>query len=536
MSDTAGSTGPGAGARRRTACPQDRVEALDQADPLGEADAPDTVAGVDDALASFAAALGHFSRALALAREHGDRLLESNALNGAATVHRALADHRTAAELYLESLALKLELGDRRTASGCLGNLGLVYQEMGDFAAAADLHRQSLEITRELGDRQAEATALGNLGVDHFRMGEHAEAVACHEQALAIARAIGNRQTEAGCLEHLGLAYEALGDLTEALALHEASLETHRALGNRLGEAGSLVQVARVRARLGGPDRALAELRNARALAEEVGARRTVVDASLALADVHEQLGDAVAALRCARSAAERERELLAEQRERSTAALLAGFRVERALHEARIERLRSVELSRALESLRRADDERTRLLEQLRSQAAELERLASEDSLTGLRNRRTLEDGLEELFAEARERGIALTVAVVDVDGFKAINDLLGHRIGDEVLRRVAALLRRRSRGRDVVARYGGDEFVAVFCETELVRGHAAVERVRRAVEHERWDALAPGLAVTVSAGLADASEASSPERLLALADERLSEAKRAGRNRVRS
>ena len=160
----------------------------------------------------------------------------------------------------------------------------------------------------------------------------------------------------------------------------------------------------------------------------------------------------------------------------------------------------------------------------------AEVQRLASVDGLTGLANRRSLQDALEREVARARRSGESLAVVMVDVDHFKQVNDRQGHQVGDEVLRAVGAALTGVCRQSDLAARYGGEEFCLLL---PGCRGRDAVviaERLRAAV------AAAPGpVPVTVSAGVATLpANAAGGEQLLKAADEALYGAKRAGRNRT--
>lgn len=169
------------------------------------------------------------------------------------------------------------------------------------------------------------------------------------------------------------------------------------------------------------------------------------------------------------------------------------------------------------------------------RARAAELALHASQDALTGLGNRRHLDQHLPGLLqaAMASQRDVAL--AVVDIDHFKQINDQHGHSLGDRVLVQLAQMLRENTRTGDLIARIGGEEFVLALPETDLVHATEVCERLREQVQSHDWQLLAAGLGVTVSIGLSQAP----PYEMSALfdhADRALYRAKQAGRNRVRA
>jgi diguanylate cyclase (GGDEF)-like protein len=176
---------------------------------------------------------------------------------------------------------------------------------------------------------------------------------------------------------------------------------------------------------------------------------------------------------------------------------------------------------------------ERTR---ELREKSEALDRLVQEDSLTGLNNRRHLDQRLTLEVQRALRYGRALSVAVGDLDHFKQINDQCSHAAGDAVLRQVAQIMRLAARDSDVITRYGGDEFVLCVPEADEEQAHALCERIRTEIAGHPWPELHPGLQrVTVSFGVAELSpRCADPERLLAEADRRLYAAKRAGRNCV--
>jgi diguanylate cyclase (GGDEF)-like protein len=164
----------------------------------------------------------------------------------------------------------------------------------------------------------------------------------------------------------------------------------------------------------------------------------------------------------------------------------------------------------------------------------------ALQDPLTGLYNRRHLEERLASELAAAQRHGRPVSLLMCDVDHFKSINDAHGHLAGDEALKMVAFVLRGAVRKEDVLARYGGEEFVIVARETPLEGAQSLAERVRRAVERSRcaWQGLDLGvtvsIGVTVSGGAAAYVAGRTDRELLQAADRALYAAKAGGRNRV--
>jgi diguanylate cyclase (GGDEF)-like protein len=174
-------------------------------------------------------------------------------------------------------------------------------------------------------------------------------------------------------------------------------------------------------------------------------------------------------------------------------------------------------------------------LVERLRHAEAELDRLLREDDLTGLLNRRTFRRSLIAHLGGAARHGTPLSVARIDVDHFKLVNTIPGDfRVGDEVLRRVAQILRGSARDGDLFGRWGGDEFAAVFPRTDRGEAVAACERLLAAIARDDWNRVHARVRVTLSIGIADLADGGSADALLAAADRRLEEAKLTGRNRV--
>lgn len=174
---------------------------------------------------------------------------------------------------------------------------------------------------------------------------------------------------------------------------------------------------------------------------------------------------------------------------------------------------------------------EKKRTEDALRASEAALRELAIRDSLTGLYNRRRVHERLVDELTRAKRTGRPFSVALADLDRFKRINDDHGHQVGDEVLKVFAEELRGRLRGSDIVGRYGGEEFLIVLPETPRDAATHLLDEIRVRTGRERT----PLPTFTVSIGVAAYPEdGSSCEALIGVADKRLYDAKRLGRNRV--
>ena len=162
---------------------------------------------------------------------------------------------------------------------------------------------------------------------------------------------------------------------------------------------------------------------------------------------------------------------------------------------------------------------------------------MAVTDSLTGLFNRRYATAHLERLIQRSGRDRRAVSVAIADIDHFKAVNDTYGHGVGDEVLREFATRLAADVRGVDLMARYGGEEFLVIMSGVPLVTAMTIAERLRGAIAASPFvpASLRRELPITISIGVAAAESGdTSVTDLVRRADEALYAAKHGGRNRV--
>jgi diguanylate cyclase (GGDEF)-like protein len=457
-------------------------------------------------------------------------LLGARFVDGLATLQQALA------EVPDDAPDLRVDL---------LRGVSAAYEQMGDLPQALDWGLRAAEAARALGHRGRLADTLLSIGVVRSRSGDHASGLAHYEEAFAAYEAGNERRLMHGALCNMGIACKNLGRLEDAVRHLQRSIDLARELGDEGLEAMSLANIGEPLWKLGRLAQALEASTLAAARLQRAGIPGGECLARILRGQVLQELGDLGAAQAELEQALALTRASAGAHLARAHLALAVlhkhGGRFEAALlhHEAyhAAERAQFNETSaRSLNALQvRFDLARAQhAAEVQRLESARLTALTRTDALTGLANRRHLDEHLAAAFAAARRAGRPLSVAMVDIDDFKRINDGFGHGVGDTVLRAVAQLLAAQCRAVDLVARFGGEEFCIVFSDADAAHAERACEAAREAIERHDWSALHAALRVTVSAGLADHPAHDSPQALQADADTQLYAAKRSGKNRV--
>jgi diguanylate cyclase (GGDEF)-like protein len=172
----------------------------------------------------------------------------------------------------------------------------------------------------------------------------------------------------------------------------------------------------------------------------------------------------------------------------------------------------------------------------ELKAAYQRIEELAELDELTGSFNRRCIMRMLDDEIARAHRARTPCSIALIDLDWFKRINDAYGHPTGDEVLRAFAITIFANIRNIDKFGRYGGEEFLLVLPDTQGDGAARILDRLRTIIADLDWSAFSPGMRVTISAGVATLNPNETPETFLARADSALYAAKARGRNRIAS
>jgi diguanylate cyclase (GGDEF)-like protein len=471
--------------------------------------------------------------------------------------HAGTGDLTTAVERTLAALRMAEEVGDRGGAAMSAGNLGSLYSRLSDFHRA----REFLELAQagylETGNRVSAAGTGINLASLLMRQadrlvadGDAYGARTLREQArthslsaLEEFEAIDHPRGLAMAASNAGVAAGLLGDHGEALRLQARSLAVAERIGNRDGVVSSRIQLAMSYTALGRHAEAEASLRAADELVEELAPalQLGVAEQWVALEEARGRTTEVIARMRQA-----------ARIREAVTAADHQARVAEIQARHASAERDRQIEILRHEQevSLLKLARQRAWLIgggvamallslllvvmlkwQRVSRRHADAMKLAAHtDELTGLANRREVRNRIEYEIRRASRNGQPFSLAVLDLDEFKTINDVHGHAFGDRVLVAVADRIRGLLRAQDTLARWGGDELLVLLPETDRAGAKALANKLAERMAARPVTVDGQDVDITISIGIDQYDVGLTVDDCVRAADQAMYRAKRAG------
>ena len=508
--------------------------------------------------------LGHEIIRTARAFAHNEHL--ALGLRFVANLNLRRSEHLNCLHYLIEALELFTTLNNTRQMAACQNEMGSAYLSLGDCADALEYFEASLSTSEVLNSQKGRQVNLMCIAQAQRQLGQLDQALEYARRSLnlipdfgdtpeasevqsfigEVQTLIGRRILENGAVQEATKTFEtALESLSDALEhaiklanpeyqataltglvgvltdlerydtasrFGQDALKIASKLENPAARARTLVAIGRLRLRSDKPNQALESFKQALEVFETLGQREEAAQAHRELASTYKHLEQFALALNHFERFYELDAQIRSQGAERRAQALTVKVDLERAHFEAELHRVRASELSTLNELL---------------------ERQTREDGLTGLSNRRHLEEFMRKAFSEAQQDSSALSVILLDIDHFKAVNDRFSHATGDKVLQAVAALMREHINPDELAGRFGGEEFVLVL-HASPKESYERAEKLRLVIQNHDWANIEAGLEVTLSLGWCAQTNLENHERMLSNADAMLYAAKRAGRNRV--
>jgi diguanylate cyclase (GGDEF)-like protein len=472
--------------------------------------------------------------AIEIGRRHEMPNLIAEASNCLAGVYRSMGNTHTALSYLENALRTYESLGSFDQQMPLKMNMGVLLQDLGRHEEAISYFEGALQLLANSPQSTRKLELDSNLAMSLLELGNPEAARDLLLDVLNQANQQQLEQLEVRNLVNLGEVYakleaypQALEVLGHALTLIESGIASE-------GKAYCLLNIATVQKNVSDWEAALDSLKQAQEVAEEQKIVPILVKIAFAQYEIYKQQDQPQLAL----SAFETYHRIYEQQRQHNAEQELRLFTLERdfekTVAEAEISRLKTVELAELLHEVQLANQAKAKLLEELGVKTRELEIMAKQDGLTGVYNRHFLEQTLDLELQKAKQGKYALSIALLDIDNFKQVNDQFSHQIGDQVLVIVGQLMRNCIRSRDIAARYGGEEFVLALPRASIEQSSEICERLRKSIEHHPWQQLHPDLRITISIGISANTSVDNHEKLLHLADTQMYRAKRSGKNKV--
>ncbi len=431
----------------------------------------------------------------------------SNPLLGKALARQGMTlgdmgDHTRALDLYREALAGieknvagDISMRDDLLAATCHGAIGVACTQLDDFDQAEAAYRRAIPLYSEAGNHESICFVYNNLAILRIRAVEKADIAPGEIERLAgdafqfIADGFARNDVYVNSIMIAGALFNSRGNLLAALGRLEESLDdvgkalaAYQDMSLPRGVVDAMSNLGETHQKLGNLDLAMDYLCEAERVVREHQLKDHERKLHQLLSATHELRGETVEELRHFKRFHQLETESQRHDTQKKLQQLALRAEIEQSLAEAKRQRERSANLA---------------------AHNATLDKLAHEDALTGVANRRRLDNWAID---QPAELPLGLAVALLDIDHFKKINDDHSHAMGDAVLRELGVLLKSQARADDLVARYGGEEFVVVLHGMTSTHMTERMEQLRCLVEGHDWSEFHPALAVTTSIGVAAA------------------------------
>lgn len=482
-------------------------------------------------LENFSEALDFFNRCIEIRRTLGDQDGEGKVITNIGTIHVHMQNYKDALDCYLQAVNIHDETGNLQAKAIALNNIADLYMDhLNDHAQALTLFNEALELYSQLNNQRNTILTLGNLAKLHKELGNNQQALDYCHQTLQLSEEIEDLFNRAYAFLTMGQIYKNLNDNKNRLEYLNQSLAISVELDHSALEMLACWELGELYSESDEWEKAIEYYKQGLKSGEKSKYKNIDHKIYKSLSNAYEKTERFPEALEYYKAHQRAQKEVDKEEADKTTKSLMFQFQVERSQKEAEIYRLENVELASALDDLQKANTAKESLIQQLNQKTELLKKRSREDGLTGLYNRRYFDQRLRNEFKLSLRHNRSLSMAMIDIDKFKQINDTLSHNIGDKVLGAVASSIRESCRTTDDAARFGGDEFVILFPETNAINAAIVCEKVLQAVNAYNWKEIHPDLDIHISIGVADNESLNSYEEMMYIADKNMYKAKEKG------
>ncbi len=486
-------------------------------DCVNEQKVLNTLGTIEGISGNLTKAIKILDKSLKLAEELNQELAIAMAYHNMAIAYGELGDFDISLEYYLNALELYEKLGEAESAHKTLQNIGVIHINLEKYDEALVSLLKTAELLKNTDDKETAALAYINIGRSYSKLKKYKPAVSYLRKGLNILRDMGSYLNMSYALGELGTVNMKLKKYEEAQSFMQESIAIKLEYSDYSGLAESYYNLGRLYLELDNIEVAIETFLKALELANGAKAKLHLKHINEELSAAYEKLDDYKNALKYLRNHLRVRKELFEDANSGRVQAMLTKHEIAQNEKDREIVR-RNAELNIA--------NERLQLL------TRELEKQAKEDSLTQLYNRRYFDTILEKEYGRSQRYLKNMSVMICDIDNFKQVNDKFSHQIGDQVLIKVAEIFKESVRENDTIARFGGEEFVAVFPESDSQEAYLICERIRKSIENYPWYEIKAELKVTVSLGICDDTSLGSGETMISRADDALYEVKNNGKN----
>jgi diguanylate cyclase (GGDEF)-like protein len=424
-----------------------------------------------------------------------------------------LGDYQEALKYYLQSLTIVEKTEDKKGLARTYNNLGSLYGILNRNADALTYFEKALKLS-QTEHLQLQTTYLyNNIGEIYLNGGEPQKALAYFTRSIEEGSKAPETANTVYATLNIAKCYRLLGRYQESKEILESCREAIESGQDRVLHANLLLELARIAVASNYYEKALEYLENGLSLAKNAQIKTVALDIYKELTECLPRMNEYSKAVTYFREYIHLKDNYFSEKTAKMVAELETRSRIIKIAHEADLLKQKNAELRAAFKKM---------------------EQIAKTDTLTRLPNRREITGKLKEQYRLYVRKNAPFSIAIIDIDHFKKVNDTFGHIEGDRVLRKFGKLIRSALREEDFAGRWGGEEFLLIFPLTTIEEARIITERIRETVVKTSFLPKEKTVTITVTIGLSQIRDGMSVDKLLSEADTYLYEGKKTGRNRV--